>query len=333
MKLIIQIPCLNEEACSRRRSPTCPGGRGVSRVEWLVIDDGSSDRTAEVARRHGVDHVVRLTSNKGLAVAFQAGIDAALKLGADVIVNTDADNQYQGSDIAKLVAPIVRGDADMVVGARDIRGHGDFSPTKKVLQRWGSWIVRHASNTDVPDATSGFRAYTRSAAMRLNVVSPFTYTLETIIQAGRSDLAVTHVPIGVNAKTRDSRLFRSIPQYVTRSMGTILRIYAMYEPIKFFLTAAAIVALPGLFLIGRFVVLYLTDAGPTGHVQSVVIGGVLLILSFQCAVLAVVGDLLRANRVISERTLQRVRGVELTLGVEPENLLRGPEHHVGAGRG
>jgi glycosyltransferase involved in cell wall biosynthesis len=321
VKLIIQIPCLNEEQVLPQTLSDLPRHvDGFDSVEWLVIDDGSSDRTAAVAREHGVDHIVRFTSNKGLAVAFQAGIDAALKLGADVIVNTDADNQYRGSDIPKLVAPILAHQADLVVGDRNVRDHEEFSRMKRVLQRWGSWVVRQASETDVPDATSGFRAYNREAALRMNVVSRFTYTLETLIQAGKSDVAVSHVAIGTNPKTRDSRLFRSIPQYLKRSIGTILRIYVAYEPLRVFVRAAAVVALLGLILLGRWIYLWSTEAGPTGHVQSLIVGVGLLIFALQLAMLGVIGELLRANRVVSERTLERVRKVELALGVMPDSL-------------
>src|SRR5919206_4293231 len=227
MKLIIQIPCLNEEetlpvtlADLPRKVP------GFDTVEWLVIDDGSTDRTIDVARAHGVDHIVRLTNNKGLATAFQAGLDAALKLGADVVVNTDADNQYDGRDIPKLVEPIVAGRADMVVGDRVVDSVEHFSPLKKRLQRLGSWVVRGASGTDVPDTTSGFRAYNREAAIQVQVVSKFTYTLETIIQAGKMLVAVEHTPIRTNPKTRDSRLFGSMSAYVRRNAVSIFRIYA-----------------------------------------------------------------------------------------------------------
>src|SRR5215510_10545788 len=242
MKLIIQIPCLNEEdqlpvtvADLPREVP------GVDVVEWLVVDDGSSDRTIEVAREHGVDHIVKLTNNKGLASGFQAGLDAALKLGADVIVNTDADNQYFGGDIPKLVAPILAGNADMVVGDRQVMTIEHFSPLKKSLQRLGSWVVRQASETTVPDTTSGFRAYNREAAIQLQVVSKYTYTLETIIQAGKMTVAVADVPIRTNAKTRESRLFKSMGQYVRRNTVSIFRIYSMYEPLKVFMTTALLV--------------------------------------------------------------------------------------------
>ncbi|MEO8289671.1 MAG: glycosyltransferase family 2 protein [Gaiellaceae bacterium] len=321
MKLIIQIPCLNEEQVLPQTLADLPREvEGFDAVEWLVIDDGSTDRTADVAHEHGVDHIVRFTSNKGLAVAFQAGIDAALKLGADVIVNTDADNQYRGSDIPKLVAPILGHQADLVVGDRNVREHEEFSRMKRLLQSWGSWVVRQASETDVPDATSGFRAYNREAALRLNVVSRFTYTLETLIQAGKSDVAVTHVPIGTNTKTRESRLFRSIPEYLTRSVGTILRIYVAYEPLRVFLRLAALVSLGGFVLLGRWLYLWATEPGATGHIQSLIVGVGLLIFALQLAMLGVIGELLRANRVVSERTLERVRKIELALGVLPDSL-------------
>ena len=235
MKLIIQIPCFNEErqlpATLARLPREVPG---FDRVEWLIIDDGSSDRTVEVARAHGVDHIVRLTNNKGLAAAFQAGLDAGLKLGAEVIVNTDADNQYEGSDIPKLVGPILRGEADMVVGDRQVKTIDEFSAGKKLLQRLGSWVVRHASATGIPDTTSGFRAYNREAALQMHVVSKFTYTLETIIQAGKLEVAIDHVPIRTNPKTRESRLFPSVGAYVRRNALTIFRVWAQYEPLKLF---------------------------------------------------------------------------------------------------
>src|ERR671913_699611 len=242
MKLIIQIPCLDEEATLPATIADLPREvPGIDEVELLVIDDGSTDRTIEVARKHGVDHIVRLTNNKGLANGFQAGLDAALKLHADVIVNTDADNQYYGPDIPKLVAPIVAGDADMVVGDRQVMTIEHFSPAKKLLQRLGSWVVRQASETAVPDTTSGFRAYNREAALALQVVSKFTYTLETIIQAGKLTVAVDSVPIRTNPKTRESRVFPSVSSYVRRNGGLIFRIYALYEPLKVFMSAAVVV--------------------------------------------------------------------------------------------
>jgi glycosyltransferase involved in cell wall biosynthesis len=335
MKLIIQIPCLNEERVLPETLADLPRAvDGFDEVEWLVIDDGSSDRTADIARECGVDHIVRFTSNKGLAVAFQAGLDAALKLGADVIVNTDADNQYVGDDVRALVAPILAHQADVVVGNRVPSQMHDFSRTKKLLQSWGSWVVRQASETDIPDTTSGFRAYTREAALRVNVVSRFTYTLETIIQAGKTDLALTHVPVRTNPKTRESRLFRSTPQYLRRSVGTIFRIYMMHEPLPVFLWPAAIFGAFGLALFGRFFYYYFTTPGETGHVQSLIVGAVLLVFALQLLLLGVIGDLLRANRVIGERTLQRVRKLELALGVEPDALtnvmVELPDHSVEA---
>jgi glycosyltransferase involved in cell wall biosynthesis len=325
VKLIIQIPCLDEERTLPATLADLPREvEGFDAVEWLVVDDGSNDRTIDVARALGVDHVIRFTSSRGLAVAFQAGLDAALKLGADVIVNTDADNQYRAADIPKLVAPILAGEADMVVGTRDVQGNEGFSRTKKVLQSWGSWVVRRASDTDIPDTTSGFRAYTREAALRVNVVSRFTYTLETIIQAGKSDLALGHVPIRTNPKVRESRLFHSIRQYLKRSVGTILRIYVMYEPLPVFLWPAAVTGLLGLGLFARFGWYYFTEPGPTGHVQSLIVGAVLLIFSVQLVLLAVISELLRSNRVLAERTLHRVRRVELELGMRPEGLGQEP---------
>src|SRR3954463_9823163 len=243
MKLIIQIPCFNEEEQLPATLADLPRELpGIDEVEWLVIDDGSTDRTVEVARAPGVNHIFRLTNNKGLAAAFQAGLDASLKLGADVIVNTDADNQYFGGDIPKLVEPIIRGDADMVVGDRVVESIEHFSPLKKRLQHLGSAVVRRASETSVPDTPSGFRAYNREAAIQLQVVSKFTYTLETIIQAGKMTTAVAHVPIRTNPKTRESRLFPSMGSYVRRNTVSIFRVYAFYEPLRIF-TAAAPAAL------------------------------------------------------------------------------------------
>jgi glycosyltransferase involved in cell wall biosynthesis len=330
MKLIIQIPCFNEEEVLPATLAALPREvEGFDLVEWLIVDDGSIDGTTRVARECGVDHIVRFNANKGLAVAFQAGIDAALKLGADVIVNTDADNQYRADDVPRLVAPILANEADIVVGARNVRDHEEFSTVKKVLQRLGSWVVRRASQTDIPDVTSGFRAYSREAALRLNVVSRFTYTIETIIQAGKSDLAVTHVPIRTNPKTRESRLFRSMRQYVARSIGTILRISVMYEPLPVFLLPAALIGAGGIALLARFGWFYFTEPGPTGHIQSLIVGAALLIFAVQLVLLGVISDLLRSNRIISERTLHRVRKIELALGIRAD--ARTDEELVGTG--
>ncbi len=321
MKLIIQIPCFNEEAQLPSTLGDLPSEvPGFDEVEWLIIDDGSTDRTVEVAREHGVDHVVRLTNNKGLATAFQAGLDAGLKLGADVIVNTDADNQYEGGDIPRLVEPILRGEADMVVGDRQVETIEHFSGPKKLLQRLGSWVVRQASSTEIPDTTSGFRAYNREAALQMQAVSKFTYTLETIIQAGKLLVAVDHVPIRTNPKTRESRLFPSTAAYVRRNALSIFRIYSQYEPLKVFWGAAVVFGLPALVLFIRFLIYFITDPHTaTGHVQSLIAGAVLFIAAMLLGALGVIGDLLDAQRTLSQRTFERVRRIELQLGVEPSH--------------
>src|SRR3954447_1656728 len=289
MKLIIQIPCFNEEHTLPRVLADLPREvDGFDAVQWLIIDDGSKDRTIEVARAGGVDHIVRLTNNKGLAAGFQAGLDACLKLGADVIVNTDGDNQYDGRDIPKLIAPIVAGKADMVVGDREVHTIEHFSPLKVALQRLGSWVVRQASSTEVPDTTSGFRAYNREAAIQMAVVSKFTYTLETIIQAGKLLVAVDHVPIRTNPKTRESRLFPSMWSYVRRNSVSIFRIYAQYEPLKVFMSAAALVGLVAAVVWGRFAYFYVTGEGK-GHVQSLILGAVLFNAAMVLAALGVMG--------------------------------------------
>jgi glycosyltransferase involved in cell wall biosynthesis len=319
MKLIIQIPCLNEALTLPETLADLPREvPGFDLVEWLVIDDGSTDATIETARRNGVDHIVRLTNNKGLASAFQAGIDASLKLGADVIVNTDADNQYKGSDIPRLVQPILRGDADLVVGDRQVMTIEHFSPAKKMLQRLGSWVVRRASDAPVTDTTSGFRAYNREAALQVNVVNKFTYTLETVIQAGKMLVAIDNVKIGTNPKTRESRLFKSIPSYVRRNTVSIFRIYAMYEPLRVFTTLALILGVVGLAIFTRFLVAFVADDG-SGHIQSLILGSVLINAAVVLGALGIIGDLLGANRTLLQRTVERVRRVELKLGVEPSH--------------
>jgi glycosyltransferase involved in cell wall biosynthesis len=320
MKLIIQIPCFNEEDQLPATLSDLPRElAGVDTVEWLIIDDGSTDRTVEVARAHGVEHVVRLTNNKGLAAAFQAGLDACLKLGADLVVNTDADNQYNAADIPKLVAPVLAGDADMVVGDREVEGVEEFSRLKVRLQKLGSAVVRRASETNVPDTTSGFRAYNREAAIQLQVVSKFTYTLETIIQAGKNVVAVDHVPVRTNPKTRESRLFPSMWSYVRRNGVSIFRIYSTYEPLRVFMAAAAVVGLIAAIIWVRFAWFYLVEGEGKGHVQSLILGAVLFIAAVQLAALGIVGDILAASRVLQQRTLERVRRVELQLGVAPSH--------------
>jgi glycosyltransferase involved in cell wall biosynthesis len=317
MKLIIQIPCLNEEQSLPATLADLPRTvPGFDVVEWLVVDDGSTDRTLAVARAGGVDHLVRLRSHQGLSEAFQAGLDAALKLGADVIVNTDADNQYRGQDIAALTAPILAEQADMVIGDRDVRDGNDFSSSKRVLQRLGSWLVRRASRTTVPDTTSGFRAYNRDAAIAVQVVSRFTYTLETIVQAGKMAVALEHVPVATNPRLRRSRLFPSTWTYVRRNGVSLFRIYAMYEPLRIFLLSAAALGLVAAVVWGRFLWFFIGGDG-SGHVQSVILGAVLFNAAMVLAALGVLGDLLSGQRIMLQRVSERVRRIELEVGVAP----------------
>jgi glycosyltransferase involved in cell wall biosynthesis len=320
VKLIIQIPCLDEEATLPATIGDLPRQvDGFDSVELLVVDDGSTDRTVEVAREQGVDHIVRLTNNKGLAAAFQAGLDASLKLGADVIVNTDADNQYSGADVVKLVAPILAGEADMVVGDRRVDQIEHFSGSKKALQRLGSWVVRRLSGTEVTDATSGFRAYNREAALGLLVVDNFTYTLESVIQAGKMLVAVDQVDVETNPQTRESRLFGSTGSYVRRNGLSILRIYARYEPMRVFVTAGIIVAILALAAWMPFLIDWIVNGDNSGHIQSLILGAVLFIAAVQLFALGVIGDLLAGQRVMTQRVYERVRRVELALGVKPSH--------------
>lgn len=300
MKLIIQIPCYNEADTLAVALADLP--RKVAPfdiVEWLVIDDGSKDDTVRIANEHGVDHVMSHTHNQGLARAFMTGLNTCLRLGADVIVNTDADNQYNAADIPALIAPIVAHKADIVVGARPIKTIEHFSPLKKLLQKIGSWVVRMASKTDIPDTTSGFRAISRDAAQRLVVFNDYTYTLETIIQAGQKNMGITSVPIRVNEDLRPSRLLKSIPSYIKRSIVTIIRIFIIYRPFRFFGTIGAVLFSFG-FLIGlRFLWMYMMGEGE-GHVQSLILAAVLLGMGFQTLLIAFVADLLAANRKLLE---------------------------------
>lgn len=322
MKLIIQIPCLNEEDQLPLSLGALPRAvEGFDEVEWLVIDDGSDDRTVEVARELGVDHIVGFPKNRGLAAAFQAGLDAALKLGADVIVNTDADNQYDAASIPDLVAPILRGEADLVIGDRDVRTVQQFSFAKKRLQVLGSWVVRKASNTTVPDTTSGFRAYTREAALQLTVVSPYTYTIESIIQAGKARTAIAHVPIGTNPKARESRLFSSSWEYMRRNAGSITRIFAAYEPIKFFGVISALLLIGSAVAFTPFMYDWIANGDRSGHIQSIVVGAMLGVASLQVFVLAIVADMLRNQRVVSQRTLERIRRLELEVSIPPSQYI------------
>lgn len=307
MKLIIQIPCLNEAGTLAIALKDLPREvPGFDSVEWLIIDDGSTDDTVRVARENGVDHVVRHTRNQGLARGFMTGLDACLRLGADVIVNTDADNQYNAADIPALTAPIVSGEADIVVGARPIATIEHFSPIKKLLQKFGSWVVRVASKTNIPDAPSGFRAMSRAAAQRLVVFNDYTYTLETIIQAGQKNMAITSVPVRVNGDLRPSRLVKSIPSYIRRSIGTIIRIFVVYQPFKFFGAIGAVLFGLGLLLGLRFLWKWAGGEGE-GHIQSVVLAGVLLGMGFQTFLVAFLADLLAANRKLLED--MRVRSI------------------------
>ncbi|HEV7482407.1 MAG TPA: glycosyltransferase family 2 protein [Solirubrobacterales bacterium] len=326
MKLIIQIPCLNEEATLPATIADLPRQLdGIDAIELLVIDDGSTDRTVEVARANDVEHIVRLTNNKGLAAGFQAGLDACLKLGADIVVNTDADNQYQGADVAKLVAPILAGEADMVVGDRQVGQIDHFSGSKKGLQRLGSWVVRRLSGTEITDTTSGFRAYNREAALQLSVVDNFTYTLESLIQAGKMLVAVDQVEIGTNPQTRESRLFDSTGAYVRRNGPALLRIYARYEPLRAFATAGAVVLVLALAAWLPFLIDWIFNGNSDGHIQSLILGAVLFIAAVQLFALGIIGDLLAGQRVMTQRVFERVRRVELALGVEPSHYERGSE--------
>ncbi|HNS72419.1 MAG TPA: glycosyltransferase family 2 protein [bacterium] len=314
MKLIIQIPCFNEAETLPLTLADLPRQiPGVDEIEVLIIDDGSSDETTEVARRSGVQHIVRMTKNKGLANGFMAGLDASLRLGADIIVNTDADNQYNGADIPSLVRPILDGQAELVIGDRQTDEIHHFSWMKKRLQNLGSWVVRQVSATEIPDATSGFRALSREAALQMNVISRFTYTLETIIQAGKKNLAVSHVPVRTNSKLRESRLFKGNWNYIKRSIATITRIYTMYEPLKMFSYIGGTVFGAG-FLIGlRFLYFYITTGG-AGHIQSLILAAVLLMIGFQVFIIGLVADLIGFNRRLIESALYRVRRLELRQG-------------------
>ena len=283
---------------------------GVDQVEILIIDDGSTDKTVEIAKEIGVDHIVRNICNKGLARTFLAGLDACLRLGADIIVNTDGDNQYKGEDIPKLIEPILKGEADIVIGDRQTDKVAHFGFAKKKLQKIGSWVIRGLSETDVPDAVSGFRAFRREAAMQMNIVSPFSYTIETIIQAGKKHLAVTSVPIGTNPKTRESRLFKSIPRFIERSLTTMIRMYTMYQPLRVFFYIGFFFILAGLIPSVRFLIYYFMGQGG-GHIQSLIFAAILFIVGFQVLVVGLVADVISFNRRLIEETLLRVRRIEL----------------------
>ncbi len=332
MKLIIQIPCFNEADTLPETLLALPRSvPGIDQIEFLVIDDGSHDGTSEVALRWGVHHVVRHRRNRGLAAAFQTGIDTALAAGADIIVNTDADNQYDGRDIATLVQPILDGHADIVIGDRQVRSNVHFDPFKRALQAIGSAVVQRLAGTSVPDAVSGFRAITRAAAQRISIVSTFSYTTEMLIQAGRNRMAIQSVPIRTNAVTRPSRLFGSIPQFILNTGLTMSRAYAMYNPLRTFVALGAVAALSGLGPIVRFIYFYAIGDGD-GHVQSLVLGGVLLLLGVLSIMLGMIADLIGRNRQLLESNLERVRRIEATLAgmaiqaPEQSPLIERPAH-------
>ena len=310
MKLIIQIPCFNEEETLGITYNDLPRHiDGIDEIEYLIIDDGSTDKTAEVARELGFHHIVSFKQNKGLAYGFMAGLDACLRLGADIIVNTDADNQYCGSDIEELVRPILDNKADIVIGERPIDQTEHFSLKKKRFQRLGSWVVRIASGTNIPDAPSGFRAYSREAALRLNVINEYTYTLETIIQAGHNKIDLTSVPIRTNAELRPSRLFSSMWRYIKRSSTVIIRSFVMYRPLRFFMFLGGLLFLPG-FMLGVRYLVYMFAGNSGGHVQSLILAAILILMGVQSFVAGVLSDIIAANRKLLEDVQYRVRKIE-----------------------
>lgn len=311
MKLIVQIPCLNEEKTLPETINDIPRTiEGIDAVEILIIDDGSTDRTVDVARELGVDHIVSNRGNKGLALTFMKGVDACLQLGADIIVNTDGDNQYNGADIAKLVQPILKGEADIVVGDRKTETIAHFSFIKKKLQKMGSMMVRFLSGTRVPDAVSGFRAFSRDAAMQLNVVSAYSYTVETIIQAGNKKLSIASVPVGTNPKTRESRLVKSIPRFIMQQFSTMLRMYAMFKPFRTFFFIGAVFIIIAMVPSVRYIYFLMIGKG-SGHIQSLILATILFVVGFQVLIVGLLGDVISFNRKLIEETLLRVKKIEI----------------------
>jgi glycosyltransferase involved in cell wall biosynthesis len=310
MKLIIQIPCYNEEKTLPVTFADLPRNiEGIDTIEYLIINDGSVDNTVDVARSLGIHHIVKFKINRGLAYAFSAGIDACLRLGADIIVNTDADNQYYGSDIEKIVRPILDGKADIVIGERPIDAIEHFSWTKKRFQRLGSWIVRMFSKTKIPDAPSGFRAYSRNAAMEINVTNDYTYTLETIIQAGQNKMAITSVPVGTNPETRKSRLFGNMWGYIIRSGGIIFRSFLMYKPLKTFLFFGILFLLAGTAIDIRFLVFYFRG-DKSHHTPSLILATTFIIIGIQTIIMGFIADIISRNRKILEDIQKRVRSLD-----------------------
>lgn len=313
MKLIIQIPCFNEEKTLPLTLKEIPRKfKGVDTVEILVIDDGSTDNTLEVARKEGVDHIVQHTHNKGLAQSFATGLKESLLRDADIIVNTDGDNQYAGEDIQKLIDPVIAGKADIVIGDREVMTVKHFSFIKKWLQRLGSWVVRHLSGTSVPDVTSGFRAFSREAALQISILSKFTYTLETVIQAGKKNMSITHIPVRTNEKLRPSRLFKNIPIYLKRSLETILKVYTLYQPLRVFSIIGSVVFGIGFLISLRFLYFYIVGDS-SGHIQSLILSAVFMIVGFQIFVIGLMAELISTNRKFLEDIIYHIRKINLSM--------------------
>jgi glycosyltransferase involved in cell wall biosynthesis len=310
MKLIVQIPCYNEEETLPQTVNDIPRHiEGIEKVEILVIDDGSTDKTVKIAKEVGVDHIIRNTCNKGLAETFMIGLHECLRLGADIIVNTDGDNQYKGQDIPKLVTPILTGEAEIVIGDRQTDKILHFSFSKRKLQKIGSFVVRRLSDTDVPDAVSGFRAFSREAAMRMNIVSGYSYTVETVIQGGKKQLSIKSIPVETNLKTRESRLIKSLPKFIVNQLSTMVRMYTMYQPLRVFIYIGGLCIIIGLIPSIRFLIYYLMGQGQ-GHIQSLILAAILIVVGFQILVIGLVADVISFNRRLIEETLLRLRRIE-----------------------